>query len=79
LDEAVWCHYAVGFYRNGNRPIAVGMVTRLGMGRVGDRGFIPGKGKSFPLSQTVQTGFGTQQTFNSVGTEVFSGGKLPGV
>jgi hypothetical protein len=63
-------------FRNGNRPIAVGIVTRLQMGKVGDRGSIPGKAKGIPVLQTVQTGSGAQQNFNSVGTGVFSGDKL---
>jgi hypothetical protein len=65
-------------FRNRNRPIAVSMVTRLQMGQVGDRGSIPGKGKSFPVLQTVQTGSGAQQNFNSVGTGVFLGDKVAG-
>jgi hypothetical protein len=55
--------------RNGNRPSAVGMVTRLRTGQVGDRGSIPGKVS--PLFQTVQTDSAAQHIFNSVGTGYF--------
>jgi hypothetical protein len=54
------------------------MVTRLRTGQVGDRGFIPDKGKSFPFPHTIQTGSVAKQTFNSVGTGVFSGDKVAG-
>lgn len=69
----------MGTYRKGKRPSAVSMVTSLRTEQVGDRSLIPGRGKSFPLLRTVQTGSGTQQTFNSAGSGVFAGGKLAGV